>query len=79
MVGFFYIRDFNNEHIALFYLPMFPPQATPKLFELLYTDIVYTINLDAIPDSYDVKYIKELLKLDEQYQQLPNSSQSDPV
>ena len=60
---------------------MFPPQATPKLFELLYTDIVYTINLDAIPDSYDIKYIKELLKLDEQYQQLAktNSSQSDPV
>ena len=51
---FFYIRDFNNEHIAIFYLPIFPPQATPKL---LYTDIVYTVNNDAIPVSYDLKYI----------------------
>ena len=47
----FYIRDFNNEHIALFYLPIFPSQATPKLSEVLYTDIVYTVNLDAIPAS----------------------------
>ena len=66
----FYIRGFNNEHIALFYLPIFSPQATPRLSELLYTDLVYTINLDAIPASYDIKYIKELLMLDEQYQQL---------
>ena len=43
----FYIRDFNNEHIAFFYLLIFPPQATPKLSEIIYTDIVYTINLDA--------------------------------
>ena len=54
----FYIRDFNNEHIALFYLPFFPPQAAPKLAECLYTDIVYTVNLDAIPASYDIKYNK---------------------
>ena len=47
----YYIRDFNSEHIALFYLPIFPPQATPKLSEILYTDIVYTVNLDAIPAS----------------------------
>ena len=46
----FYITDFNNEHFALFYLPTFPPpKATPKLSEILYTDIVYTVNLDAIP------------------------------
>ena len=66
----FRIRDFNNEHIALFYLPIFPPQATPKLSEILYTDIVYTVNLDAIPASYDIKLIKVLLRLDEQYQQI---------
>ena len=53
-----YIRDFNNEHIALFHLPIFPPQATPQLSEFLYTDIVYTVNLDAIPASYDINYIK---------------------
>ena len=41
---------------------------TPKLSEILYTDIVYTVNLDAIPASYHIKYIKELLRLDEQYQ-----------
>ena len=72
----FYIGDFHNDHLALFYLPIFPPQATPKLSEILYTDIVYTVNLDAIPASYDIKYIKELLRLDEQYQQL--IKQSDP-
>ena len=68
----FYIRDFNNEHIALFYLPNSPSQSTPKLSENLYTDIVSTLNLDAIPASYDIKYIKELLRLDEQYQQIVN-------
>ena len=47
----FYSRDFNNKHIALFDIPISPPQAIPKLSELLYTDIVYTINLDAIPAS----------------------------
>ena len=51
----FYIREFNNEHIALFYLTTFAPQATPKLSETLYKDIVYTVNLDAIPTSYDIK------------------------
>ena len=66
----FYIRDFNNEHVALFYLPIFPQQATPKLSQALYTDIVYTINLDDIPASYDIKFIKELLRLDEKYQQI---------
>ena len=66
----FYIRDFNNGHIDLFYLPIFPPQATPNFSEILYTDIVYTVNLDAIPASNDIKNIKELLRLDEQYQQL---------
>ena len=71
----FYIRDFHNDHLALFYLPMFPPQATPKLSEIPYTDIVYTVNLDAIPASYDIKYIKELLRLDEQYQQLIKQSE----
>ena len=65
----FYIRHFNNKHIALLYLPIFPPQATPKLSKVLYTDIVYTVNVDAIPASYDIKDIKELLRLDEQYQQ----------
>ena len=73
--GFFYFRDFNNENIALFYLPIFPPQATPKLSEILYTDIVYTVNLDAIPASYDIKYIKELLRLDKQYQQIVKQQQ----
>ena len=65
----FYIRDFNNEHIALFYLPIFPPQEKPNLSEFLYTDLVYAINLDAIP-AYDIKNSKGLLRLDEQYQQI---------
>ena len=64
----FYNRFFNNTHI--FYLSIFPPQATSKLSELLYTNIVYTINLEAIAASYDIKYIKEHLRLDERYQQL---------
>ena len=64
----FYIRNSNNDHIDLFCLPLFPPQATPKLSELLYTDIVYTVNLDAIPASYDIKYIKKRSRLYEQYQ-----------
>ena len=76
MNGFFYIRDLNNEHIALFYLPMFLPQATTKLSEILYTDIVYTVNLDVIPASYDIKYIKELLRLDEQNQQIVKQQQN---
>ena len=71
----FFIRDFINEDIAIFYLPFFPPQATPKLSKFLYTDIVYTINLDTIPASYDIKYIKELLRLDEQYQQIVKQKQ----
>ena len=57
----FHRRDFNNEHIALFYLPIFPQQATTKISEPLYTDIVQTIYHDAIPASFDIKYIKELL------------------
>ena len=48
----FYITDFNSEHIAFFYRPIFPPQATPKQSELFYTDIVYNFKLDAIPASY---------------------------
>ena len=71
----FSIRDFNNEHITLFYLPILPTQATPKLSETLYADIVYTVNLDAIPASYNINYIKELLRLDEQYQQLIKQQQ----
>ena len=43
----FYIRDFNKEHMALFYLIIFPPQATPKLSEILHTDIVYTVNINS--------------------------------
>ena len=70
----FYIRDFNNEHISLFYLPIFPPQATPKFSKILYTFILYTVNLDATPASYDIKYIKELLRLDEQNQQILKQS-----
>ena len=66
----FYIRDFNNEHFALFYLIIFPPQATPQFSEILYTDIVYTVNLDAIRASYDIKCFKELRRLEEQYQQI---------
>ena len=50
-----YIRDFNNENIAFFDLPMFLPQVTHKLSELFHTDIVYTINLDVIPASYNIK------------------------
>ena len=72
--GFF--RDFNNKHNAFFYLPIFPPQATPKLSGILYTDIVYTVNLDAIPASYDIKNIKKLLRLDEQFQQIVKQQQS---
>ena len=56
----FYIRDFDNEHIALFYLPIFPPQATPKI---------------SIPASYDIKYIKEHLRLVEKYQKLVKQQQ----
>ena len=62
----FYIRDFNNKGIGLFYLPIFPPQSTPKISALPYNDIVYTLKLEASPASYDIKYTKELLKLDEQ-------------
>ena len=68
------MRYFNNEHIFLFCLPIFPPKVTPKLSELLYTDNVYTTNLDAIPASYDSKLIKELLMLDEQHQLLKNNN-----
>ena len=71
----FYIKDFSNDHIAIFYLPTFPTQARPKLSEILYTDIVYTVNIDAIPASYDIKYIIELLRLDEQYQQIVKQQQ----
>ena len=63
-------KDFNNKHIALFYLLIFPTQSTPKITGLLYNDFVHTLNLDATPASYDIKYVKELLKLDEQYQQV---------
>ena len=66
----FYIRDFNNENIALFYLLIFHPRTTPKLSEILYTDIVYTVNLDGIPASFDIKYPKELLRLYKQYQNI---------
>ena len=61
--------------MALFYLPVFPPQATPILSEIFYTDIVYSVNLDAIPASSDIKYIKEFLRLDEQHQQLVKQQQ----
>ena len=54
----FYITGFNNKHMALFYLPFFPAQATPKLSEILYTHIVYTVNLDAVPAFKDIKYIE---------------------
>ena len=50
-----FIRDFNNENIALFDLPMIPSQVTHKLSELFHTDIVYTFNLDDIPASYNIK------------------------
>ena len=53
----FYIRAFNKEKIALFYLPTFPPQAIPKISDLLYADIVYTIHIDASPASNDIKNI----------------------
>ena len=69
----FYIR--YNEHIALFYLPIFPPQATLKLSEFLYKYILHTVNHDTIPASYDIKYIKELLRLDKQYQQIVKQQQ----
>ena len=71
----FYIRDFNSKHIALFFLPVFPPQATPKLSQLSYPDIVYTINLDAIPASYNINHIKKLHRLDEQNQQIAKQQQ----
>ena len=45
---FFCIKKFNSDLIALFYLTTFRLQATPIISELIYTDIVYTINLDAI-------------------------------
>ena len=73
----FYIRSFNNEHITLFYFTFFLPQATPKLPEILDSAIVYTVNLDNIPASYDIKYITELLMLDEQYPQLVKQQQSN--
>ena len=48
---FFFIREFNDNQIALFYLPIFPHHATPKLSELLYKDIVYTLHLEVIRAS----------------------------
>ena len=81
----FYIRHFSNNHInsifslfqfsmflfsALFNLPIFPPQATSKISEVFYTDLVCAINLGTITACYDIKYIKEFLYSDEQYQQL---------
>ena len=66
----FYIRYINNKRIPFFYIPIFPPQATPKISELLYTDILYTTNLDAISAAYNIKHFKQLLKLREHYQQL---------
>ena len=75
---FRYIQNFKTKQIrfkVIFYnLDHIPPQATPKLSEVFYTDILYTVNLDAIPASYDIKYIKELLRLDEQYQQILRQS-----
>ena len=65
-----YIKNFNKEVIALFFLSIFSPHSKSKTAETLYNDIVYTLNLDAIPASYDIKYTKDLPKLDEQYQQL---------
>ena len=38
--------------------------------------MVYTVNLDAIPASYDTKYITEPLRLDEQYQQIFKQKQN---
>ena len=35
----------------------YPQQAIPKISEVLYTAIVYTLNPDAILASYDTKYI----------------------
>ena len=40
------MRDSNKEHFALSYLPILRTQTT-KISELPYTDIVYTINVDA--------------------------------
>ena len=62
----FCIRDFNNEHKALFYLH----NQHPKFLKILHNDVVYTLNLDAIPVFYDIKLSKELPKWDDQYQQL---------
>ena len=71
-----YIKDFNNEHIALFYLPIFPSQSISKIFELLYKDIEYNPKLGAIPASYDIKYIKNFLSLMNNTNLQNNNSQS---
>ena len=54
VVSGFFIRDINNEQIALFSLSIFPQQETPKMSALLYTDTVFTINLDVIQAPNDI-------------------------
>ena len=63
-----YIRNSNNDFIALYFLLMFAPQAIPKLSKILHTDIVHTLNWDAIPSSHNIKHIGALIKLDDQQQ-----------
>ena len=69
----FFILEFLITIILPFYLQIFPPQETSKISELLYTDIVYTILLDAIAAFYDIKCVKDLFKVDEKLQQYSNN------
>ena len=47
-----HIRISNNDFIALYFLPMFAPQAIPKLSKILHTDIVHTLNWDATHNDH---------------------------
>ena len=67
------MRDFKNEHIALFYLPFFPPQSTPKVAELLYNDwyILY------IKKLFEFLMIENILKAFLNTMSNTNNSQSN--
>ena len=62
--------SFYGTPLIYFLFSIFPPQATLKLSEILFIDIVYIVKIDFIPASNDIKYIRELLRLDDQYRQI---------
>ena len=64
----FHLRIFFNQGIVLCYLATYPPQAKQKFSDLLYTDLVYTLNLDDVLASYEINNPKDTLMLDQQLQ-----------